>query len=117
MNRRTFLGLILAFVLIYGVTCFLSYAKFHVNDPVAVAGGLAQILWTDAEHVEIQEYPKVIIAKPESSLDRYMEKHKLYPDESLQMGAVHVFSNSGGDVREYVQFSANRYFAEWYWLQ
>ncbi len=114
--RRLFLTA-LAVLLLYGATAFISYTKLRVADPFAAVTGLTQILLTDKEYAEIQNDPKVIIAKPEASLDAYMEERGLEHDAEQQMGAIRVFAGGDSDsYREYVHHSVNRYFSKWSWI-
>ena len=114
MKHRKLLLVILAVVLIYGAAAFASYAKFRVADPISAAAGLTQILFTEKEYAEIQDDPKVILAKPEASLDDYMEEQGMIRADDEQMGAIPVFRD--GDYREYVQYSVNGYFSRWSWI-
>ena len=114
MKHRKLLLVVLAVVLVYGAAAFASYAKFHVADPISAAAGLAQILFTEKEYAEIQDDPKVILAKPEASLDDYMEEQGMIRADDEQMGAILVFRD--GDYREYVQYSVNGYFSRWSWI-
>ena len=114
MKHRKLLLIVLAVVLIYGAAAFASYAKFRVVNPISAAAGLTQILLTEKEYAEIQDDPKVILAKPEASLDDYMEEQGMIRADDEQMGAILVFRD--GDYREYVQYSVNSYFSRWSWI-
>lgn len=114
MKHRKLLLIVLAVVLIYGAAAFASYAKFHVVNPISAAAGLTQILLTEKEYAEIQDDPKVIPAKPEASLDDYMEEQGMIRADDEQMGAISVFHS--GDYREYVQYSVNGYYSAWSWI-
>ena len=114
MRHRKLLLVVLAVVLIYGAAAFASYAKFRVADPISATTGLTQILFTEKEYAEIQDDPKVILAKPEASLDDYMEEQGMTRADDEQMGAILVFRD--GDYREYVQYSVNGYFSRWSWI-
>lgn len=54
----------LLLIVVIGLSSFISYYKFSVLNPLSTARGLFQILFTEKEYVEIQKYPKVILAKP-----------------------------------------------------
>lgn len=54
---------------------FVSYAKFNTRNPFATAVGLAEVVFTDDYFVEIQSYPKVIVAKPQFSIEEYMAEN------------------------------------------
>lgn len=109
------LCLILAAVLLLGMASFLCYRSFKVADPFAAAGGLLRILFTDTETVLLQEYPQVVLAKPDASLNDYMRKRKMYEKPDEQMGALRVFATESDDMKEYVLHSVNRYYQLWRW--
>lgn len=71
----------------------------------------ARVLFTDAECVEVQRAPKVILAKPGAPLEEYMARQGYENQE--QMGSLGAFSN--GNAQELVACSQNRYFAHWVW--
>lgn len=65
-------------LIIFGATVTLvSIEKFNVDNPFAVVNELFQITFTDKQYVEIQAYPKVMLAKSGVSLNDY-EKLWLY---------------------------------------
>lgn len=87
--------------------------KLEVRNPVTAAVGLLRVLFTDAEHVEIQRAPKVILARPGTSLEAYMAQQGYEIRE--QMGSLMAFSK--GDAQTLVACSQNRYFARWVWQE
>lgn len=100
-------------VILLAMTTFVSFAKFNVANPFAVANGLFQIAFTDNQYVEIQAYPKAILAKPGTSLKDYMESMGFIENTEEQLGALRVFEQA--ESKEYVFHFANKYFAEWHW--
>lgn len=117
MKKHTLI--ICAGLLCLAVVCsaasFLSFRLFRVGNPIAAAKGLLTICCTDADYTEIQAYPRVILAKPDSSLDALMETENLYEDNAAQMGALHVYTN--GDYSEFIHVSENRFYAKWLWQE
>lgn len=73
-KSKIFPGILIAAILCTALASFASYAKFTVLNPFTTVNGLAKLMLTDVEHIEIQAYPKVMIAKPNASLNDYMEK-------------------------------------------
>jgi len=100
---------------IAGTGAFISYSKFNVINPISTAKGLLQVVFTEKEYVEIQKYPRVIIAKPSASLREYMESKGFQEDKENRMGALQIFRNN--DSVQYVMFSTNKYFSKWIWQQ
>lgn len=105
----------LTVIIILGMATFFAYSKFNVINPFSTASGLIQIALTDREYVEIQKYPKVIVAKPEASLQDYMVALGFEEDIENQMGAMHRFRNN--DSAQYVIYSVNKYFSKWEWQE
>jgi len=90
-------------------------AVIIVLNPLSTANGLFQIVFTEKEYIEIQKYPKVILAKPNVSLRDYMESRSFQEDKENQMGALHRFQNN--DSAQYVMYSTNKYFSKWKWQE
>lgn len=95
---------------------FVSYLKFDSPNFFAAGIGLIRITLTDTQYVEIQNSPRVIIAKPQNSMQLFLdtvesEGYTYLADE--QMGGMHVIEKDG--KKEHVFFSANGYFSKWSW--
>ena len=117
MGKRTkrFIVIVSIILILSGTSVFISMSKFEVINPFSVAYGLYKITFTDTEYIEIQEYPKVIITKPDNyeMINRYME-NKGY-SETDRLGSMIKFTNSDNDV--FVHFSANKYYSLWKWSE
>lgn len=113
MRRSMWICLALIFVL--GIASFISYSSFNVINPFVTTSGLAQIFLTDKDYVQIQEYPKVILAKPNFSLQVYMEGLGFQEDIENQMGALYRFNNDVSS--QYIRYSRNRHFSKWIWQE
>lgn len=101
-----------------GISIFLSVSKFGAANPFSVISGLYQIRFTDTQYAEIQEDPKVIIAKPASSNDLlidYMEMQGYAENEEGRSGSVIEFTQA--DQKEYVDFSVNGFYSLWRWRE
>lgn len=109
--KKRLLWILAAVFLCATVVSVLLCVKLEVRNPAAAAAGLVRVLFTDAECVEIQRAPKVILAKPGASLEAYMAQQGYENQE--QMGSLRAFSN--GNAQELVACSQNRYFAHWVW--
>lgn len=94
-------------------TSFLSYSHFGVINPFSTASGLAKVMFTDTQYVEIQQSPRVIIAKPDASLDEFMQAQGYSKDEEKQMGALCTFTD--GSEEELISYSCNKHFSKWCW--
>jgi len=114
-GTKIIIGVLILTILIIGVSSFTSFAKFGVGNPFSTAHGLIKVMFTDTEYVEIQQYPKVIVAKPETSLDKYMKKHGYKRDTEKQLGALCTFTT--GDFEELITYSQNKYFSKWRWRE
>lgn len=114
-NSKKFLVICLTLIIILVLSSFISYSKFNLLNPFSTANGLIQVIFTDKEYIEIQKSPKVIIAKPNASLQDYMNRLGFQEDTENQMGALHRFYNN--DSVEYVIYSKNKYFSKWRWQE
>lgn len=106
---------VLALVILFIIATFVSIAKFNVANPFAVFNGLCQITFADKQYAEIQTYPKVIVAKPQTSLESYMVAKGFTENKEEQLGALRMFEN---DVaHQYIFHSVNGYFEKWQWRE
>jgi len=94
---------------------FISYSKLNVHNPFSAAYGLLTVFYTENSHAVIGNNPKVIIAKPDYSLESYMQNLGFIKEEESQLGSLHVYTY--GDDREYIMVSVNGYYAKWCWLE
>lgn len=95
-------------------SCFVSYLKFDTANPLSAVSGVIQITVLDKDYVEIQGYPKVILAQPNDALFiEYMENRGFIEIEEERLGGIRVFTN--GDANEWIMYSQNSYFAKWTW--
>ena len=105
-------------IVLVGISIFLAMSKFGVTNLFSVISGLYQIQFTDTEYAEIQDYPKVIIAKPTSSsnlLIEYMEMRGYSENEEGRLGSTIEFIQA--DHKEYVDFSVNGFYSLWRWKE
>ena len=66
---KNILIIIIIAIFLICAASFLSYIKFETANALSSGVGLAKILFTDIDYVEIQESPRVILAQPENSLE------------------------------------------------
>ncbi len=115
MNRFRKIGIILAVVFVLaGISVIISINKFNTPNAVKSGMGLAKIMFTDAEIVQINEYPQIYLAKPDNAqktLIDFMEQrgYKYLDDE--RMASTLVFANEVS--ANYIEFSVNGYYAKW----
>lgn len=114
-RNKIIIGVIIFSIILIGIGSFISYSKFNVLNPFSTASGLLQVVFTEKEYIEIQKYPKVIVSKPNVSLQDYMKNEGFQEDIDNQMGALHRFQNN--DTAQYVFFSTNKYFSKWRWQE
>lgn len=119
MRKKSKIGIVVIMTLFvcFGVSVFTSSIKFGVDNPFTVIRGLYQVSFTDTEYVELQQYPKVIIAKPMSNdlLIEYMENQGYSENEEGRMGAILEFTQT--DHKKYIDFSANGLYSLWKWRE
>lgn len=103
---------------VFGIGSLASQAKLGVSNPLAAAGGLARVVVLDVEHVEVQDYPKVVIAQPGASLEEYMANEGYTELEEERMGSIRVFAvGSNGDSLNYVEHTVNDHYQLWVWRE
>lgn len=67
--------IIIIFLFVFIISSItISYDKYKVYNPLAVLTGLAQVVLMEKEYVQIQKYPKVIIASPNTMLEDFMQE-------------------------------------------
>ncbi len=116
--RKLRIGIVSAVlaVLLALTASFVSYIKFDTPNFFTAGIGLIRITLSDTQYVEIRRSPRVIIAKPQNSMQLFLdtvesEGYTYLADE--QMGGMHVIEKDG--KKEHVFLSANRYFSKWSW--
>lgn len=103
-------------IAVVGACSVASHAKLGVSNPIAAAGGIAQVALLDEDVVEIQGYPKVIIASPDASLEEHMAAEGYAELEDERMGSIRVFATyPGGDFKSYVEDTGNACYSLWKW--
>jgi len=122
MNKKIlYLIIVICIVILFGATIF-SIAKFNVWNPFSSCFGMLEILFTDKEYTIVQNTPnRVGFSKTADTsnkgsgqyLDEYMESRDFHFVPEEQMGGMLVYSN--GSAKEYILFSANKYYAKWEW--
>lgn len=120
-RKRIIITIVICFVILLGATIF-SIVKFDVWNPFSSCLGMLEILFTNKEYTIVQNIPnrvgfsKTSDTSSKSSgqyLDKYMEDRGFKFVTEEQMGAVLVYSN--GIEKEYISFSANKYYSKWKW--
>jgi hypothetical protein len=114
-KARKILVIVVVLIVVLCMASFISYSKFNVLNPFSTVSGLIQIVFTDKEYIEIQKYPKVVIANPNASLQDYMKSLGFQEDTENQMGNLRRFKNN--DAAQYVRYSMNQYFSKWRWQE
>jgi hypothetical protein len=110
------LFLAIVIVILALLTSFWSHMKLEVTNPLASGRGLFKILFTNTEYVEIQESPRVILAKPDNAFDLLLKKMQdegYTHIEEETLGSMRVFEKDG--KRERLFISTNKYFSKWIW--
>jgi len=113
--KNKILIVVIVLIALIGIGSFISFSKFGVSNPFSTANGLFQVVYTEKEFIEIQKYPKVIVSKPNVSLQDYMQNKGFQEDVENQSGALHIFHNN--DISQYVRISTNKYFSKWRWQE
>lgn len=116
-KRKNIIHIAISLTVILGISVVVAMDKFSVYNPISALYGLSKITFTDTEHVEIENTPKVVIAKAGSSLLDYMDNENYTHLEEEQLGALLAFENNVSGEKQEVFFSANRYYSLWKWVE
>ena len=115
MKRLKKLGIMLVIILILtGLSIIISMSKFNTPNFIKSGMGIAKIMLTDAEIVQIQQYPQVYLAKPDNAqqaLINFMEQRGYKYLEDEQMSPILLFGNETS--KNYIEFSVNGYYSKW----
>lgn len=104
------------FIIAFIGSCAVSYVTLDTTDPFSASSGLIRIGILGEEYVEVQESPKVILAKPNHNvLIKYMEALGYTEMRNEQMGSIMVFRN--GDETRLVNYYQNRWCSKWVFIQ
>jgi len=115
MDSKKIISVSIALLIVLVISSFISYSKFSVINPFSTAYGLIQVVFMEKDYVVIQRSPKVIVAKPNTSLSEYMKSLGFVEDKESRMGSLHRFYNE--DSVQYVMYSTNMYFSKWIWQE
>jgi hypothetical protein len=111
---RNIASIFIAIVFLLTTSIIVSMDKFNTPNPILSGMGLIKIMFTGADIVQIQEYPKVYLAKPDNAqqvLIDFMEQRGYYYLEDERMTSTLVFGNEIS--KNYVDFSVNAYYSKW----
>ncbi len=109
-----FITIIIAFVLISSIA---SYIKLGVLNPFSSGYGTIRTCILNKPYTVIQKNPQVIMAQPDdaqNSLLSYMNSCGYTHAEDERLGSILLFEKDGEEVR--VDFSVNRYYSLWAWI-
>lgn len=101
-------------VIIICVLMLASMVKFNTPNFVFIFAGLIRVVFTEAEIVEIQNYPLIFLAKSDNAqqlLIEYMAQRGYQYFDEEQIASTLVFGNEVS--KQYVDISINRYFSKW----
>lgn len=101
-----------------GVGSLVSQAKLGVSNPLAAASAISQVVLLDADRAKAQDYPRVVLAKPDASLEEYMADEGYVEVEGERMGSIRVFATErGGDSVNYIEYTVNGLYSLWVWRE
>lgn len=120
MRKRTkTMLIIIVFLLIFNVSSItISYSIFKVYNPLAAINGLAQVALMEKEYVQIQKYPKVIIADPNTSLEDFMHKSgyiETVIDDPMGVHDRRLHEFQLAEHQIYILQISCKYYSIWQW--
>ncbi len=114
-RRNSIIVVLFLAMAIVGTGSFISNSKFGVLNPLSTGYGLYQVVFTEKEFIELQKYPKVIVAKPNASLSDYMGIEGFKEDNEFQSVSLSLHRFKNNDSAQYIMNSTNNYFSIWRW--
>lgn len=106
---------LICIVVLIAAASLVSVAKFNTANSIAVAISAAKLYFTDAEYVEIQKSPRIIISEKGDMKGflEVLEKEGYTHLEDEQMGSLHVVEKNG--QKELISSKTNGYYSLWTW--
>lgn len=112
--KKIIIGAVAVVIII--AACFVSFDKFRTFNFIRGGTGFAQIMLTDAEYIEIQKSPRVVLTKSENNREIFIE---LIESEGYEYitndGSGHHIEKDGES--ELVFSNHNGYFTRWAWSE
>ncbi len=102
-----------AFLIIIAVSCFISFDNFGTFNFIKSGIGFAQIMLTDADYVEIQKSPRIVLSENTEVFFEKIEDEGYKYVEHKQMGSSHTIEKDG--KTELILSHNNGYFTRWTW--
>ena len=118
MKKIKVLIVITLLLIIIVSSFYISYEKFKVYNPISVSNGLIQVVLFYKDYVQIQDYPKVIIANSDFKLVEYMKESdysKLVIDDSKYHLDGLLYSFYIAEHIEIIEEYDNKYYLVWKW--
>lgn len=108
MNNSTKITVIIlaAALAITALGAYLSYEEFQTPNFISVLYGMARVCVSEAECVEIDNSPLIVMTRGRETMEEYMMLHGGYTKKE-QLGATYVFEN---DTHEIVVESDSKIF-------
>lgn len=106
---------VICIIALFAVASVVSLTKFHTHNSIAVTVSLAKLYLTDAEYVEVQESPRIIVSESRdiNSFFEYLENEGYARLENEQMGSLHIVEKNG--QKEAIISKINSFYSLWTW--
>lgn len=116
---------ILIIIIIVLLVCMIglvtvSYRKFKVYNPLAVLRGLGQVTLMKKEYVQIQQYPKVIIADSNILLEDFMKESgytEIEIDDPMGVHDKHLREFQIAEHKNYILQISCKFYSVWIWRE
>lgn len=98
------------------ILILVSIIKFQIWNPIIVIEGLIKIKFSDVEIIELNEDPKIVLAKPSTDVFiKYMKDSGYDVIEEERLGSMYVFYNHLTGTKSEVFCNMNGYYSLWTW--
>lgn len=112
-KKEAIIGAVAIVIII--AACFVSFDKFRTFNFIKGGIGFAQIMLTDAEYVEIQKSPRVVLTKNLNTFYELIESEGYEYNYDSRMGSSHIIEKDS--ETEQVFSHASGYFTRWSWSE
>lgn len=105
LNKKNIIYILIILMLIFSFATTISVFKFNTWNPVRSLAGIIRIMLTDSTTVQIQENPRVILAKSDDAWKTFLSiltKDGYKYLENEQMGSICVFEKEC--IKERIHF-------------
>lgn len=119
-KRKVGITLVTIVVIIAILSIITSYHYFKIYNPLVVLKGLYQVVVSEKDYVQIQDYPRVIIANSDMLLEDYMQElgyYEIIINEVSDGDESYIREFQIAENQTYVMQKDYKYYSLWEWRE